>query len=694
MKKFLLILLALIVVLIAAVVAVPFLLPMETYKQQIEAQVERATGRALKIDGPLDISLLPRLAVTAEDLRFANVAGSRRADMVRLKGLEAELKIWPLLRGSVEVDRFVLVEPQFQLEIDAAGRPNWALGTPETGAPQQQAEAPQQPSTATGQAGTGMSLPITELKLGDIRIQNGTLALSDARNGTERRIEAINLDVDLPDLQSALAATGSLVYQGKAVELALAVERPLALLQSGSSPVRVTGRGPDLGLAFEGTVENAATPHAAGAIDLNVTSIRDLAAWLGTPIAFEGQGLRTFRVSGKVDGTPTRIALNDAKLALDAIEGQGEVTVDLSGQVPQVAGRLDLGAVDLNPYLPPATAAPGAATGGAPVPREGQAAATDWSDEPIALPPIGGADVDFTLSTKALKIRDLQLDRSRLALRLEGTRVGVDLQEVVLYGGQGTGKLDLEVVDATPRISHQFRLEGMQALPFLTAAAGFQKLRGTANAELALQTQGRTQRELVQNLSGTGRTAFHNGAIVGINIAALVRNVASAYQGGAIGGERATDFAELSGSFNVRNGVLTNDDLWLQAPVLRIAGRGQVNLPARTLDYRLEPKAAQTLEGQGGSREVAGLLVPVIIKGPWNAPAITPDLTGVAQRALENPEAFKEEVEQQIDQLGEAGKAIKKGGDPQKMLEGLLGGQGGGQGGEPARKLLKGLFGN
>ena len=694
MKKFLLILLALVVVLIAAVVAVPFLLPMDTYKQQIEAQVERATGRKLAIDGPLDISLLPRLAVTAEDVRFANVAGSPRPDMVRLKGLEAELKIWPLLRGSVEVDRFVLVEPQFQLEIDAAGRPNWALGAPEGAAPAQQGQAPQPPGTATGQPGGGMRLPITELKLGDIRIQNGTLALSDARSGAERRIEAINLDVDLPDLQSALAAKGSLVYQGKPVELALAVERPLALLQSGSSPVRLTGKGPDLGLSFEGTVDNAATPHAAGAIDLNVTSIRDLAAWLGAPIAFEGQGLRTFRVSGQVDGGPTRIALNDAKLALDAVEGQGEVTVDLSGQVPQVAGRLDLGAVDLNPYLPPATAGQAAATaGGAPVPPEGQAAAADWSDEPIALPPIGGVNVDFTLSTKALKVRDLQLDRSRLGLRLEGTRLGVDLQEIALYGGQGSGRLDLDVVDGTPRVSHQFRLEGLQALPFLTAAAGFQRLRGTAQAELSLQTQGRTQRQLVQNLSGTGRTAFHNGAIVGINIAALVRNVASAYQGGAIGGERATDFAELSGSFNIRNGVLANDDLWLQAPVLRVAGRGQVNLPARTLDYRLEPKAAQTLEGQGGSREVAGLLVPVIIKGPWAEPAITPDLTGVAQRALEDPEAFKEEVEQQIDQLGEAGKALKKG-DPQKMLEGLLGGQGGGQGGDPARKLLKGLFGN
>jgi AsmA protein len=300
--------------------------------------------------------------------------------------------------------------------------------------------------------------------------------------------------------------------------------------------------------------------------------------------------LRTFRVSGQVEGVPTRIALNDARLALDAIAGQGEVAVDLSGPVPQLTGRLDLGAVDLNPYLPPAAAGQAEASGGAPAPREGQTgAAADWSDEPIALPPIGGANVDFNLSTKALKVRDLQVDRSRLALRLEGTHLGVDLQEIALYGGQGSGKLDLDVVDGTPRVNHQFRLEGLQALPFLTAAAGFQRLRGTAHAELSLQTQGRTERQLVQNLSGTGRTAFHDGAIVGINLAALVRNVTSAYQGGAVGGERATDFAELSGSFNVRNGVLTNDDLRLQAPVLRVAGRGQVNLPARTLDYRLEP---------------------------------------------------------------------------------------------------------
>ena len=123
--------------------------------------------------------------------------------------------------------------------------------------------------------------------------------------------------------------------------------------------------------------------------------------------------------------------------------------------------------------------------------RAGEAAAAaDWSDEPIELPPIGGADVDFVLSTDALKVRDLQLDRSRLALRLQGTHLTVDLQEIALYGGQGSGQLDVEVVDGAPRISKQFRLEGLQALPFLTGCRRFRAAARHGEREVACRPRG------------------------------------------------------------------------------------------------------------------------------------------------------------------------------------------------------------
>jgi len=619
--------------------------------------------------------------------------------MVRLKSLQAELKIWPLLRGAVEVDRFVLIEPEFHLEVAADGRPNWALGGPQDA--EAAAEAPARDEAASEtpapQDSGGMRLPVTEVRLGDIRIEGGTLTFADARSGTQERLEAINVDLDLPDLQSPLAANGSLAYKGETIAFGLAIERPLDLIQGGRSPVRVTSEAPDLALTFDGAVDNAETPAATGTVELNVASIRDLAAWLAEPIAFGGEGLRTLRIAGKLSGSPTVVAFDDATVALDAIEGQGNVRVDLSGVVPRLSGRLDLGAVDLNPYLPPATgeaddeaAADGQQAGG-----EAAGDAGGWSDEPIALPPIGGAEVDFELAVDSLRVRDLQLDRSVVAVRLEGAGMSADFKEIALYGGRGSGQLDVEVVDGTPRISEQFRLEGLQALPFLRDAADFERLEGTASAEVSLKTRGRSQRELVQNLDGEGQATFVDGAIVGINLAEMVRNVASAFQGGG-GAARKTDFAELSGTFRVRNGILTNDDLWLQAPVLRVAGSGQLDLPQRTVDYRVEPKAATTLKGQGGERDVAGLLVPVIVRGPWDDLSFTPDLGDLARRALEDPEAVRE----QIEQLGDVGKAIKKGG-AEKALEGLLGrggdqgGEGGeSQGGDAAQKLLKGLFGN
>ncbi|MGH6898635.1 MAG: AsmA family protein [Geminicoccaceae bacterium] len=706
MKKILLALLGVIVIVIAAAIVVPFLLPTDTYKQQIEAQVERVTGRELVIAGPLDISLLPTAAVSAEDVRFANVEGGAAADMVQLKSLQAELKIWPLLRGVVEVDRFVLIEPEFHLEIDAEGRPNWALGAPRDEEAATETPPPDEATSETEappEAGGGMRLPVTEVRLGDIRIEDGTLTFADARSGAKERIEAINLDLDLPDLQSRLEANGSLGYKGETVKLALAVERPLDLIEGGSSPVRVNGEAPDLTLTFDGAVANAAMPSATGTVELNVTSIRDLAAWLAEPIAFEGEGLRTLRIAGKLAGSPTAVAFDDATVALDAIEGQGNVAVDLSGAVPRLTGRLDLGAVDLNPYLPPETGDGDQADGGREqAGGEAERAEGDWSDEPIAVPPIGGAEVDFELAVDSLRMRDLQLDRSVVAVRLEGPRLSADLSEIALYGGHGSGQLGLEIADGAPQISTQFRLEGLNARAFLTDAADFERLEGTASADLSLSTQGRSQRELVQNLNGEGQATFVDGAIVGINLAEMVRNVASAFQGGG-GGERKTDFAELSGTFEVNNGILTNDDLWLQAPVLRVAGSGRLDLPRRTVDYRVEPKAASTLKGQSGERDVAGLLVPVIVRGPWDDLSFTPDLGDLARRALEDPEAVREQIEQLGDVGDDVRDAIKEGG-AEKALEGLLGrgggggesqgGEGGEQQGDPARQLLKGLFGN
>ena len=60
MKKIMIGLAALVVTIIVALVAAPFLIPVETYKQQIAERTRAATGRTLEIKGDFALSLLPR----------------------------------------------------------------------------------------------------------------------------------------------------------------------------------------------------------------------------------------------------------------------------------------------------------------------------------------------------------------------------------------------------------------------------------------------------------------------------------------------------------------------------------------------------------------------------------------------------------------------------------------------------------
>ena len=560
MKKLFLVLGILVVLLVGAVVAAPFLVPTETIKSQLTAQVEAVTGRKLTVDGDLDLSVLPNIAVGMDDVHFANAPGSEVADMVSLKALKVELKALPLLTGAVEVGQFVLVEPMIHLEVDADGKANWEL---DAGGDQ---AATSDDATPEDSSGGDATLPVTDLKLGDIRIENGSLVFVDRAAGSEERVDAINMQLALADIRSPLEASGSLGYKGETIELDLGLAAPYDVLQGGGSAFDLGIKSAPLALGFDGELSNQGAPSAAGAIDLSVPSVKGLAAWLAEPLDLDTEALEALSIKGQLNGSADRIAFTDATLSLDKISGQGEVSADLAGSVPKVSGRLDLGMVDINPYMPAGEAAAsqeGQPEAGNDSSDNQETAATDWSDEPIELA-FGGVDLAFELTLQGLKANEVKLGRTVLALNMTGPKLTADLKEFALYDGQGQGRLVVDAAGGQPRIDKQFTLTGLQALPFLTDAAAFERLEGRVDTEFQFSTSGLTERQLVQNMFGDGKVTFTDGAIVGINIAAMVRNVGTAFLSAEANEARKTDFAELGGSFTIENGILTNDDLLLQ----------------------------------------------------------------------------------------------------------------------------------
>src|SRR6202011_698965 len=156
-----------------------------------------------------------------------------------------------------------------------------------------------------------------------------------------------------------------------------------------------------------------------------------------------------------------------------------------------------------------------------------------------------------------------------------------------------------------------------------------------------------------------------------LNVAQMIRSLTS----GTLSGwqeirEQTTDLTQLSASFHIEKGQATTSDLNLVGPLVKMTGAGTMDLAAKTLAFRVEPKLVMTTEGQGRASDPVGLGIPVVIDGPWAEPRIYPDMAGI----LDNPDAAYAKLKE--------------------MGKGLFGPGGSGLGGLGGLSGLSGLGGN
>jgi len=143
--------------------------------------------------------------------------------------------------------------------------------------------------------------------------------------------------------------------------------------------------------------------------------------------------------------------------------------------------------------------------------------------------------------------------------------------------------------------------------------------------------------------------SFKNGAVKGFNAGKFLRSLKSLRENQtlAVSEQAETDFTDLTGNPVVKNGVVFLDDLAGKSPALRVSGTGIVaDIVRETIDYKAMISVVETSKGQTGKdlAELAGVTVPIYVKGPLADPAITPDITAVISKILTN--SSSEPVEQ------------------------------------------------
>ncbi len=631
MKLLLKILAALAVLLVLVVVLVPVVISTDDITNEISRQVTANTGRDLVIEGEKSLSILPSLSLELNQVSLTNMEGGSQPNMISMERLDIHIPWMALLSGELSIERFVIEEPAILLETDAEGDANWDLIAAAEPAPEVEAA----PIKAT-------TLPSGfDISLGEVAIRGGSLTYIDGQAGTEERLDELGLAIELPSLYQALQLKGTVRYMGETLNLDIGVTTPAKAINGEIFEVSMLLNTRLLEMAYSGEISNQGE-EIKGSLKLAGDSVKDLAAWQNAELDAGADAFNAFEVTGDMLFSDETLRIQQLVARLDALEIKGDSTLVLA-DIPDISANLDLGMLDLNPYLPPSTA------GEAQAPVDDDVAGSEtpaepivWDDTPIDLSALKSVNANITVRSDGLKARDITLGENAFGLVLTGGKMRMSLDKFKAYNGTGNGLVAVNASSVPYAIETNFDLSGIEAEPLLTDSVGFDKLRGAGNLEWNLKTSGRSQKDFVDRLNGTVGFSFKDGAVRGANIAAIARS-AQAIATGKLAqvsldknfdNAAETDFSEMGGTLTFSKGVGTNTDLRLASPLIRVKGEGSIDLPATNVDYTAQARLVDTIEGQAASGKSKGIGVPIKISGPFHDVKIKPDLSSAAKESV------------------------------------------------------------
>jgi AsmA protein len=582
------------VILVIVAVAALFLIPAERIANLAAQQFQAATGRALVISGGVTPRVWPEIGASVEGVTLANAEWSENPDMARIGRVDVGVDLSALIGGSIVVRTFQMADAQVLLERDANGRANWEFGTANAATPDPAAGGGALPAIALDRAEiTGLSLRYV-----------------DRSTGTEQAIEGVGAVLEMPDVQGPATLRLTAAPEGTELEATLRLGSVTGFMAGTVTPVRADIALQGVSLQFDGRA--GLDPLALdGTLSLEATR-------LAPAMALAGQGgaeplpeaARPLTLGGQVTLAPAgSLHLRNGVLGLGANRIRASLDLMLDGERPNLTGEIASDALDLRPFLVTGDAASGGGGG--------------WPTTPIDASALGLLDARIGVLTGPLQTGFADLDALRGVLTIDQSRAVLALSEVRAWQGALSGDL---VANNRSGLSVRadLALRDVNLLPMLRQMADFERLSGTASMDVNLLGSGRSMDAIMRSLQGEGRLSFGAGEILGLDLAGMLRNLDASY----VGEGNRTIYESITGSFTVANGVLSNDDLQLEAPLVGVGGTGTVDLGAQTLEYRVTPEALRNAETGEALR------VPLLITGPWSAPRFRLDLEGLAEQRL------------------------------------------------------------
>ncbi|HUE46077.1 MAG TPA: AsmA family protein [Aestuariivirgaceae bacterium] len=537
---------------------------------EIRQAVARDTGRTISFAGSPRLSVWPELAIELRDVELSNPTEMGDGRFAAADTVRLELAGSSLWRGAPEITQVVVTRPRINLLVDVEGRSNFAF------------ERDGEPDRA----------------LPPVVIVDGKVNFLNERAGTAIAVADVDMTLSRSGFAGPVELDGAFNWNDQRLQMSF-YAKSAARLAAGGSPADFTIAGPYLSAAFSGQAAIREGLELAGTLEFTAEPLADLLSWAGHASAVSS-GLPALSASGALDLSGGAIRLSKAELTFGQMNAKGDVALGFTGAKPRLTGDLGIDRIDL-------TGLAGDAGGG-------------WSEAPVDLEVLEALDAELSLDIAELAWGKLVAGAARLDVALKDGVMETALEDATLYGGSARGRLKLDGSGPLVMLEAALDAAGIDGGKLSAGLAAPVRIRGQVDVDFDLKARGASQQELVARLRGTAHVKFRDGALIDFDVPALLGHVEAQVADGwaaAAGGE--TPFSRLDASFAIEDGIAETEDLALRGPGAKVDATGSIDLLSRRLDLQVHPQA---------------LPVAVVIAGPWAAPKIHPDITGI----LDNPE--------------------------------------------------------
>lgn len=275
-----------------------------------------------------------------------------------------------------------------------------------------------------------------------------------------------------------------------------------------------------------------------------------------------------------------------------------------------------------------------------------QAEAQTKSEPSLLTKMTGGG----TITVGVIQHDDLVLNNVHANVVLDQGLIKMNPVTADVYGGTETGVITIDMRPAQPVYTVNLKSEKVDANKLISSVSSLKQtlygaLASNVNATFGLSSSADS---IARSLNGNLDLNLTNGRLMNVD---LLHEVASAgkFLGGNLAASKGfTNVSQLTGNFDVKNGVAQTNNLKAVIDGGTMAATGIVNLADQSLNMHVIAVLTKAMSQQVGGTQVGGymntalannqgeLVVPIIVTGTFQHPQVTPDVQQIAQMKIQN----------------------------------------------------------